>query len=187
MKVDEARIESQVTSGLVIGDVIGLMWVNECIKDICYSVNEAGKRRKQTVVVNDTSIDYTIEYPLIKLEKVIYLDKNTLIAGNNDYYTFNFDNTITFREKGTYEIEYMSPPNYPTNVNDQIPLPDEFLKCLKFYLAYKIRSRQFGLADADAVTYYQSYQAEKMESDIQRQKKKVKKQIPSMLGRTRRW
>lgn len=174
MKVDEMRIRSQITSGLTINSVTALKWVCEAIEDICYQHEAAGKHRDETASVAGTS--YTITKPLLKLLEISNADVD--ITNDFSKYELNNDNTITFSEPGTYTIKYISLPDMPSTVNAEIPLPHQFIPCLEYYLAFKIRGRLFGQNDANAVSFYQLYRSGMENANISNWRQRVKRRIP---------
>lgn len=182
MKVDEVRINAQTTVGISIDSTVARLWVIEAIKDICNHHAEAGARTSESVTVSTEGTEYTILHTLLKLVSVEDTEDSSVLSGNTARYVLNDDNTITFKKTGAYEINYLSMPTMPSTTSEEIPLPQLFVPCIEYYLAYKIRGRLYGENDATTTAYYERYVGMRDESDVLRQRAKVKKRVPSRRG-----
>jgi hypothetical protein len=176
MKVDDIRIRSQITSGLQINSVTAFNWVKEAIEDICHKNYYAGARVTETATITDTSTDYTILKPLLKLDEITNTETNNPLS-NSDY-KLNDDNKITFKDPGTYKIEYRAMPDMPQTVNSEIPLTQFFTPCIEFFLAYKIRARLFGQNDSNAVSFFQQYEIGRENAELARERQAKKRRMP---------
>ena len=179
MKVDEIRIRAQKACRLPIDGVDALAWVAEAIEDICEKHPEAGKRVLEEATIAVAPADYTIKKSVLKLKEIRDLNRENRIVDNLPCnFILNDDNTITFNETGSYQIQYISLPDMPSNVSSDIPLTHIFVPCIEFFLAYKIRGGLFGQGDNNAISFYQQYEARRDSANIARQRQPIKRRMP---------
>ncbi len=182
MKVDEVRINAQLTVGIEIDSATGRLWVIEAIKDICNNHPKAGARVSESVAITAGGTDYAIVGTLLELISIEDTNQSVYLPSASAKYVLNDDNTITFAEAGAYQIKYMGMPAMPQTTSSEIPLPQLFVPCIEYYLAYKIRGRLYGQSDGNAVSFFQQYEYRRDNAEIMRGKKKIKRQIPSRGG-----
>lgn len=181
MKIDTLRVRAQGTCRLPIDGVDALSWVGEAIEDICSKHPEAGKRTEEEISISVVPSDYIIKKSLLKLIEITNQDGRR-VENVPCNFVLNDDNTVTFFKSGSFKIKYLSLPDIPGNVNSEIPLPHFYVPCITFYLAYKIRGGLFGQGDANAVSFYQLYEAKRDNGDIARQRQPMKRRMPPGRG-----
>jgi len=176
--VDESRVNAQTISGLQINSVTALKWVADAIKDICAHHAEAGTRTEDEAVIDSAPADHTLKKTLVKLSQVEDAAQGLPLSEYGGRYVLNNDNTITFRNPGTYRIKYLALPDMPSNPSSEIPLPPLYVSCIEYYLAHRIRARLFGQADGNAVTFFQQYEASRDNSELARLRRRQKRRMP---------
>lgn len=178
MNATELRISAQTISGIQLNEVTSFNWVKDAIREIVTKYYKAGKKVTDTFSNASEGQKYYFTKELVMLTGV----KDAAGSGvsPNYGYSVDSDNSIEFKDNGSYQVAYYSMPSMPSTSTEQLPIPAAYQDCIPFFLASKIRARLFGQTDSDAVSFYQQFREamDEANSAINRQASRGRRMPP---------
>ena len=151
MTSEEIRVDAQLLTGFQINDVTNFLWVKDAARNVARSHPLAAPKRTVDVEITTRGDTYQIEDELVRIENIVREGDRFPIAQHS--YECDENGNIVFWHAGKYKVTYRYVPEMPATKTQQLPLPDRYSECIKYYVAARMRGRIYGQGDSDAQSY----------------------------------
>lgn len=159
MDCKSIRIEAQLSFPRPIKPQFSIQYINEAMRKLCNTYDNACKKVELTVTAADTNAWYPLNSLLVKVKRVEYGDRYK-------YYNFQIEKgQIRFDDTGIYNVVQYVYPKSIQNEEETPEMPEAFHSALVPYCAAKERARFFGLAENTVVSLFQDFWTQAVQAD----------------------
>lgn len=181
---NDIRISAQLLCGSEIDERTSFIWVKTCIDEMVRDYPAtASTYYTETFTIDEPYGMYTAEHYITTLDKVLANISGTKAMAEEGVYELH-DNSLTFTERGNYEIRYFGNPEPPETYTTEINMPEKFIDCIKYYVAARITARLYGRDDTSALAHMDEYQRAVIAADnfMHKRVQRTRKMPPARKG-----
>lgn len=181
---NDVRIDAQLLTGMEIDQRTSFIWVKSAMDDIIRDYPAtAAKYYIETITLDEAYSSHELEHYVTSMDKLICKTGNVRSLVDEGMFEFH-DNTISFVDRGEYEIRYFGDPEPPKTYSEEIDMPGRFVDCIKYYVAGRITARLLGRDDTGAITFFDDYDKAKTAADnfMRKRMQRTRKMPPAYKG-----